>query len=220
MFRKCPEATAPYYINGDENRCTDVRPLCYWPARSPRRRRHAPWRNRSTNDTLTAKATQTIKDEEQKNSEVMKTLSYLTDVIGPRLTASPNMRCANEWTRDRLASWGASNAHLESWGPFGRGWSLKRFSMQLVEPRCVPLIAFPKAWSDGTDGQVVAETVYFDAADPKDFEKYKGKLKGKIVLVGRPRILTTKFEPIASRLTDTDLLKKADAVGPAPDSAE
>ena len=80
-------------------------------------------------------------------SEVMKTLGYLSDVIGPRLTASPNMKRANEWTRNQLTTWGLQNAHLEAWGPFGRGWSLKRFSAQVVEPQGIPLIAYPKAWS-------------------------------------------------------------------------
>jgi hypothetical protein len=71
---------------------------------------------------------QRIKDEGMKNSQVMQTLSYLSDVIGPRLTASPGMKRANEWTRDQLTKWGLQNAHLEPWGPFGRGWTLKRFS--------------------------------------------------------------------------------------------
>src|SRR5438552_2934092 len=64
-----------------------------------------------------------IKDEGTNHSQVMETLEYLTDVIGPRLTGSPNLHRANEWTRDRLTSWGLENAHLEPWGPFGRGWS-------------------------------------------------------------------------------------------------
>jgi carboxypeptidase Q len=76
-----------------------------------------------------------IKDEGMNRSQVMQTLSYLTDVIGPRLTASPGMKRSNEWTRDTLAKWGLQNAHLESWGPFGRGWSLKRFSAQVVSPQ-------------------------------------------------------------------------------------
>lgn len=163
-----------------------------------------------------ASTTQKIKEESERRSEVMKTLSRLTDVIGPRLTGSPGMRRANEWTRDRLAAWGLANAHLEAWGPFGRGWSLKRFSAQVVSPRCIPLIAYPKAWSDGTDGPIVGEVVHFDATEPGDFDRYQGKLKGKIVLVGKIRELSTKFEPEATRLTDTNLLHKADAVGPAP----
>src|SRR5262245_18254503 len=69
-----------------------------------------------------------IKDEGLNRSQVMPTLSYLSDVIGPRLTGSPNMKRANEWTRDQLTKWGLQNAHLESWGPFGRGWALKSFS--------------------------------------------------------------------------------------------
>ena len=62
-----------------------------------------------------------IKDEGMNRSQVMQTLSYLSDVIGPRLTASPNMKRANEWTRDQMTKWGLQNAHLEAWGPFGRG---------------------------------------------------------------------------------------------------
>ncbi len=69
-----------------------------------------------------------IKEEGMNNSKVMETLSYLTDVIGGRLTNSPNMKRANEWTRDTMAGWGMKNAALEAWGPFGRGWSLKSFS--------------------------------------------------------------------------------------------
>src|SRR5712691_10499452 len=90
-----------------------------------------------------------IKDEGMNRSQVMQTLSYLSDVIGPRLTASPNAKRANEWTRDTLAKWGLQNAHLEAWGPFGRGWALKRFSAQVVSPQDIPLIAYPKAWSPG-----------------------------------------------------------------------
>ena len=123
-----------------------------------------------------------IKEEGLKRSQVMATLSYLTDVIGPRLTGSPNMKRANEWTRDKLAAWGAANAHLEAWGPFGRGWTLKRFSAQVVEPQCIPLIGFPKAWSPGTDGLITAPVVFFDAKTEADFANFKGKLKGAIVL--------------------------------------
>ena len=128
-----------------------------------------------------------IKDEALNKSQVMATLSYLTDVIGPRLTASPGMKRANEWTRDKLAGWGLENAHLEKWGPFGKGWTLKRFSIQVVEPQCIPLIAFPKAWSPGTDGPVIGEVVDLDAVKTEaDLEKLKGKLKGAFVLLGPP----------------------------------
>ncbi len=69
-----------------------------------------------------------IKKEGMEDSKVMETLSYLSDVIGPRLTASTGMKRANEWTRDKLAEWGLQNAHLEAWGPFGRGGSRRRWS--------------------------------------------------------------------------------------------
>src|SRR3954452_16577148 len=75
-----------------------------------------------------------IRDEGLNRSQVMQTLSYLTDVIGGRLTGSPNMKHANEWTRDTLAKWGLQNAHLEAWGPFGRGWELKDFKAEVVAP--------------------------------------------------------------------------------------
>ncbi|MDT5272007.1 MAG: hypothetical protein QOH49_4193, partial [Acidobacteriota bacterium] len=78
--------------------------------------------------TPTPDVIERIKDEGLNRSEVMKTLEYLTDVIGPRLTGSPSLKRANEWTRDKLNGWGLQNAHLEPWGPFGRGWTLKRFS--------------------------------------------------------------------------------------------
>ena len=116
-----------------------------------------------------------IKDEGMNRSQVMQTLSYLTDVIGPRLTSSPGMKRANEWTRDQMAKWGLQNAHLEAWGPFGRGWTLKRFSAQVVEPQAIPLIGYPKAWSPGTNGPVTAEVVYFDAKDEADLQRFKAR---------------------------------------------
>ena len=68
-----------------------------------------------------------IREEGLQRSQVMDTLSWMTDVVGPRLTGSPQMKHANEWTKTKLAEWGLENAHLEQWGPFGRGWSLNKF---------------------------------------------------------------------------------------------
>src|SRR5205085_12463409 len=84
-----------------------------------------------------------IRDEGLNHSKVMETLDYLCNVIGARLTGSPACKRANEWTRDTLSSWGLENAHLEPWGPFGRGWSLKRFSIQVVEPYTIILNGYP-----------------------------------------------------------------------------
>lgn len=151
-----------------------------------------------------------IRDEGLNRSQVMETAQYLTDIIGPRLTGSPQCRRANEWTRDRLASWGLS-AKLEPWAPFGKGWSLKRFSASLVEPQSVPLIAAPKAWSPGTPGAITAPVVYLEAKTEADLERYRGKLKGAIVLTAAPREPKPHFEPRATRKSDKQLLELADA---------
>lgn len=150
-----------------------------------------------------------IKDEGLKRSQVMKTLSYLTDVIGPRLTGSSNLKRANQWTRDKMVEWGLSNAHLEAWGPFGRGWTLKRFSAQVVDPQCIPLIAYPRAWSPGVKLEN-APVVYFDVKTEADFAKYHGKLSGAVVLTGPPRALKAHFDPEGKRKTDSELLTLAD----------
>ncbi|HEY0003956.1 MAG TPA: M20/M25/M40 family metallo-hydrolase [Pyrinomonadaceae bacterium] len=155
-----------------------------------------------------------IKDEGMNRSQVMQTLSYLTDVIGPRLTASPGARRANEWTRETLAGWGLANAHLEAWGPFGRGWTLQRFSAQVTEPQAIPLIAYPKAWSPGTHGTLTANVVYVDVKTEADLVQYRGKLKGAIVLTGAPVEVKAHFDSQGHRLDEKDLLRLANAPDP------
>jgi carboxypeptidase Q len=155
-----------------------------------------------------------IKDEALNRSQVMQTLSYLSDVIGPRLTASPGMKRANEWTRDQLTKWGIQNAHLEPWGPFGRGWTLKRFSAQVTEPLTIPLIAYPKAWSPGTGGAITAPVVYVDAKDEAGLQAFKDKLKGAIVLTSAMREVKAHFDSQGTRLVEKDLLTLADAPEP------
>jgi len=156
-----------------------------------------------------------IRDEGMNRSQVMQTLSYLTDVIGQRLTGSPSLRRANEWTRDTMTKWGLQNAHLEAWGPFGRGWVLKSFAAQVSEPYAIPLIAYPKAWSPGTNGVINADVVYLNAKDDAGLDKFKGQLKGKIVLMSDPRELKPDFTGIGRRVTDEDLAKLASAPDPA-----
>ncbi|HTK37162.1 MAG TPA: M20/M25/M40 family metallo-hydrolase [Pyrinomonadaceae bacterium] len=156
-----------------------------------------------------------IRDEGLNKSQVMQTLSYLTDVIGERLTGSPNLKHANEWTKDTLTKWGLQNAKLEAWGPFGRGWELKDFKAEVVSPYTFPVIAYPKAWSPSTKGAVTSEVVYLDAKTDADLEKYKGKLNGKIVLMSEPRELKADFTGMGNRLTDEELTKMAGAPNPA-----
>ncbi|HEX8721375.1 MAG TPA: M20/M25/M40 family metallo-hydrolase [Pyrinomonadaceae bacterium] len=163
----------------------------------------------------TPDAVDRIKDEGLKRSEVMSTLEHLTEVIGPRLTGSPALRRANEWTRDRLTKWGLENAHLEAWGPFGRGWTLRRFSAEAVEPLAFPLLAYPRAWSPGLDAPLTADLVVVEAKSEEELQKYRGQLRGKIVLAGAVRELRPRFEPPATRLNEKQLLELADAPDPA-----
>ncbi len=179
-------------------------------------RGEAPQAKKAETRSVDSATIEKIKDEGLNRSQVMKTLTQLTDVNGPRLTGSPGLYKANEWTRDAMKGWGLQNAHLEKWGPFGKGWTLKRFSMQVSEPLCIPLIAYPKAWSVGTNGTVTAPVVLLDAKTEKDLEKYKGKLKGAIVLTSPVREVTAHFEPQGTRHTDTQLLDMANADPSAP----
>ncbi len=153
-----------------------------------------------------------IRDEGLNRSQVMATLSHLTDVIGPRLTGSPGLRRASAWSRDQFTSWGLANAHLEPWGPFGRGWTLRRFSAQVIAPQSIPLIAFPKAWSPGLGAQPLeSEVVHVDITKSEDFELYRGKLRGLVVLDGAVVEMKVGFDPLANRRTEANLLALANA---------
>jgi carboxypeptidase Q len=165
-------------------------------------------------EKIDAEAIAKIKEEGMTRSQVMEILSYMTDVHGPRLTNSPQLRAAQEWAREKLASWGLQNAKLESWGDFGRGWSLEGFTANIIKPNFYPLIAYPKAWSPSTAGTVRGPVVYLDAKAAEDLEKYKGKLKGAIVLIAPVREVKAHFEALAERSSDEELLKLANAEPP------
>lgn len=150
-----------------------------------------------------------IREEGLKRSQLPATLAHLTDVIGPRLTGSPGLLRANEWTRAKLQEWGLEDSHLEPWGEFGRGWTLERFSMEVVAPTAFPVIALPKAWSTGFSG--TADVVYLEAGDDAALEKYRGTLKGKIVLISPEREVTAHFAPEAARYTDEALAALANS---------
>jgi Zn-dependent M28 family amino/carboxypeptidase len=169
-----------------------------------------------------------IKNEAFEHSQVMNHLQALTDRYGPRLTASPEFEEAAAWTVEKLKSWGLANVHTESWGPFGRSWSLKSYSVEMMAPRYSHLNAVPLAWSQPTGKPVTAEPVIAPFAatannqkkTEEDFEKYKaewhGKLRGKVVLMNRPRNTTEGVEarPAFTRYTDAqlaDLAKSPDA---------
>jgi carboxypeptidase Q len=146
-----------------------------------------------------------IRYEGFHNSKVMELASGLMDGIGPRLTGSPNAKRANEWTRDQLTSFGLSNAHLEAWGPFGRGWSNEYVNVRMTTPDVAPLIAYAKAWTPGTNGVLKGKCVRVKIEDKKDFDKYKGKLAGMIALFGSDPELKTINQPMFERLGDKEL---------------
>ncbi len=152
-----------------------------------------------------------IKEEGLQRSQVMESISYLTDVHGPRLTGSPLTKIAGEWTKQKLSEWGLENSHLENWGPFGRGWTLEACSVNLVEPHYTALIAYPKAWTPSTSKTIRSEPVYLDASTPEELEKYRGKLGRAIVLISPPREVKALFEAPATRQTDAELLGLANA---------
>ena len=169
-----------------------------------------------------------IKTEAFDNSQLMNTLGYLTDIYGPRLTASPEFRQAADWAVKRLQSYAVENVRLEKWGPFGRSWSLKQSSLEMLEPRYAALDAAPLAWSDRTNGPVTGEAILAPFAngrqpqDPKKLEadlnrymsEWRGKLKGKIVLFAPARELRPESQVQFSRYTDKELSELA--VAPTP----
>jgi hypothetical protein len=145
-----------------------------------------------------------IKDEGLQRSKVMEIESYLTDVYGPRLTGSPNMKEAGDWAMKTMRDWGLTNVHEEAW-PFGRGWQNQRFTANALTPRAYPLIAYPKAWTPGTNGPVTGEAVIAVINTDKDFDAFRGKLRGKFVLGTAMRDVPAHFEAPGSRYNDAEL---------------
>jgi carboxypeptidase Q len=149
-------------------------------------------------------------------SKVMEIISYLSDVYGPRLTNSPDIKEAAKWTTDKMNEWKLANVHLEPWGtPFGRGWSNERTSVQVIAPHPFPLIAYAKAWTPGTNGPVTADAVFAPILKEEDMAKYKGQLKGKFVLTAAIPESPERFEAQAHRYTDAELAELATQEVPA-----
>jgi len=146
-----------------------------------------------------------IRDEGLHRSQVMSILEHLADEIGPRLTGSPQMKEANEWTRQQLADWGLEDARLEGY-EFGRGWSFSRASVHMLSPRQMPLLALPVAWTPGTGKKGVrGEAEKVEIESEKDFDKYRGKLAGKILFFDDSRELQDAGEPALQRFSGGEL---------------
>ena len=151
-----------------------------------------------------------------EEGKVMDIASWLCDVHGPRLTGSPMLDQATDWAVKELKNWGMKNVHLEEWGPFGRGWEMNHFEMHCKAPMYFPIIAYPKAWSPSTKGEVSGEVIYLNAGTEEELETFRGKLKGKFVLIDTSRAVKEWFDGSASRFTPEELLEKANAPAPTP----
>ena len=142
-------------------------------------------------------AFQKLRSEGTERSQVAEVFEYLTNEIGPRLTASPAHKRAAEDMRGRLAAYGLANAHLEPW-KFGRGWTLEKLTIEMIEPRYLPLIGYADGWSPSTSGEVVATPILAagatSGATADDIAGMAAKLKGAIVLT----------QPIMTRFVRTD----------------
>jgi len=150
---------------------------------------------------------QRIRDEGLQHSHIMEYASALTDGIGPRLTGSPNLKKANEWTRDQFTAMGCNNAHLEDWGEFGMGWRQLNTWVRMSSPDTAVFIAQALPWSPPSRGAVSGQAIWIDAKDEKDLEKYKGKLACKIIFFGPMRDVKPVDKALWERRDDADLKK-------------
>lgn len=155
-----------------------------------------------------------IKSEAMERSQVMDIMSWLTDVHGPRLTGSPITKAAGDWTIASLTKWGVENAHYEWWGPFGRGWMVENFSAMMTAPHPFQIIAYPAAWSPGTDGPERGAVVRVQLDSVADLEANRGKLRGKWVMMAPPPTIQPYWDPLATRFTDEALAQMAQVQPP------
>ncbi len=156
-------------------------------------------------ETVDLAAMAKIREEGLQRSKVMETASYLTDVFGPRLTNSPNIKAAAQWTMKKMTEWGLTKVNLETWGPFGRGWSNERTYVAMVKPYSFPLIAYSRAWTPGTNGTVKGDAVLAILNTAEDLEDCRGKLRGKFVMTAAAPAVPAQFRAPGSRLTDEQL---------------
>lgn len=139
-----------------------------------------------------------VRQEGFHESQVMDLARHLTDHIGPRLTGSPGLRRANEWTRGKFEEWGLTDAHDEPF-EFGEGWSFGKASVRLVEPTTAILRALPEAWTPGTDGPVRGEVMQVTIEEEEDLEELAGEISGKILLLDEMPEAEDPGEPVFDR---------------------
>jgi hypothetical protein len=156
-----------------------------------------------------------FKMEGFQHSRVMETLTDLTDSFGARLRGSPSYAAAADWAKQRLNEFGIERVAFEPGGFPGPGWVLKRFSVEMTAPQYLHVTALPMAWSPATAGRVAGTPVLVEVSSPADFDRYRGKLRGAIVMNGRPRSEpATSFAPGAERFSDAKLAAAEAATDP------
>src|ERR1700674_3805743 len=160
-----------------------------------------------TRENLDYTMYQRIRYEGLVHSHVMEFASGLMDGIGPRLTGSPNLKRANEWTRNQLAAMGCSNAHLEDWGEFGMGWQQLNTWTRMASPDTAVFITQAAPWSPSSNGAISGQAIWMDVKKEEDLDKYKGKLAGKVVLLGDMREVKPVDKPLFEREDEKDLAK-------------
>ena len=162
-----------------------------------------------------------IRKEEMENSQIFKTLHYFTDVYGPRLTGSPNHKAAADWAVKEMQRWGFDNAHLEAWDFGHPGWVNERAAGFITAPVQDSLVFEVLAWTPGTNGVVKGQAVQLDLPERPTqeelnayFNGVKDKVKGNMVLIGKPAVIKVSIDPPAKRISDEDLLKRLDPNAP------
>ena len=141
-----------------------------------------------------------IRDEALNRSHVVELFDHLTNVIGPRLTGSPAFKQAADWASAQLQTYGLASVHQESW-PFGRGWSLEGFTLEMTAPRYFPMIGYPEAWTPSTAGTITGKPVYIGGfANADSVRAHAAEIRGAIVLATRPQeqfITVDRLQPTA-----------------------
>jgi carboxypeptidase Q len=147
-----------------------------------------------------------IRDEGLNHSKVMATAFYLTDASGPRISGSPELKHAQDWAVNQLKTWGLVNATREPWGKFGKGWEVKKNYAAMTVPYYHAIVAIPKAWTPGTNGPIAGDVILIKADTITDLDKYKGMLKGKVVIFDTKPTAERTYKADAARYTDDELL--------------
>ena len=158
-----------------------------------------------------------IRREAAENSQIMRTLHVLTDVYGPRLTGSPNLKAAQDWVVKETTRWGLKNAHLEPWSFGHPGWVNEKLSVHAVSPFKEALVTEALAWTPGTNGPVTAQVLQLVVPSrptkevlAKFFDAHRAQVKGKIVMVGRPASVPVTILPPPKRREDNDVRAQYD----------